>query len=121
MYCRAGAVTSSDKAVKLLLQRSPGESPEATAAAAQAASAEATANADPSNAASYGARSGESAVLDGPLVAKMTVASAASLPQVGLAVYRQNAAAQPLALAPVRLTLLSARVLTTLGDYFGWS
>jgi len=103
------------------LQRSPGDSPEATAAAAQAASAEASANADPSNAASYGTRSGESTVLDGVLVAKMTVASAALLPQVWLAVCRQNAAAQPHALAPVKLTLLSARVLFTVGYYLGWS
>ena len=92
------------------MQRSPGNSPEATAAAAQAASAEASANADPSNAASYGRQNAESTVLDGPLVAKMTVASAASLPQVWLAVCRQNAAAQPHALATIRLTLLSARV-----------
>lgn len=80
-HIRAGEVTSADKAVKLLLQRSPGDSPEATAAAAQAASAEASANADPSNAASYSTRSAESTMLDGPLVAKMTVASAALLPQ----------------------------------------
>ncbi|KAL0040939.1 hypothetical protein WJX79_010723 [Trebouxia sp. C0005] len=80
-HIRAGEVTSSEKAVKLLLQRGPEDSPAATAAAAQAASAEASANADPSNAASYGTQNGESTVVDGALVAKMTVASAASLPQ----------------------------------------
>ena len=103
------------------MQRSPGDSPEATAAAAQAASAEASANADPSNAASYGRQNAESTVRDGPLVAKMTVASAASLPQVWLAVCRQNASAQTHALAPVIVTILSARGSITLGYYLGWS
>ena len=68
----------------MLLQRAPGDSPEATAAAEQAASAEAAANADGSNAAAYGKSRGGSAVLsiDKPLIAQMTVASAAVLPQV---------------------------------------
>ncbi len=103
------------------MQRSPGDSPKATAAAAQAASAEASANADPSNAASYGRQNAESTVLDGSLVAKMTVASAASLPQVSLPVCRQNAAAQLHAFAPVKVTSLLARSSSTLGNILGWS
>ncbi|KAA6416772.1 MAG: carbohydrate kinase [Trebouxia sp. A1-2] len=72
-------VTTLGKKGSVLLERCPDQA--ATAAAAQAASAEASANADPSNAASYGTQNGESTVVDGALVAKMTVASAASLPQ----------------------------------------
>lgn len=83
IHIQAGHVTSTDTAVKMLLQRAPGDSPEATAAAEQAASAEAAANADGSNAAAYGKSRGGSAVLsiDKPLIAQMTVASAAVLPQ----------------------------------------
>ncbi len=82
---RAGAISSRGKPYNLLLKRSPGDLPEATAAAAKAASAEASANADSSNAAEYGKNSVGPAVLDTveqPLVAKVTVASAAALPQV---------------------------------------
>ena len=80
MCCRAGQVTSTEKPLKLTLLRSPGKSPEATAAAEKAASTEASANADPKNASAYG-RSALSAV-DTELVGRVTVASAASLPQV---------------------------------------
>lgn len=81
--CRAGQVTSSEQPLKLTLLRSPGDSPEATAAAEKAAAAEASANADPKNASAYG-RGGVPAVAmsDSTLVAHVTVASAANLPQV---------------------------------------
>lgn len=82
---RAGQVTSTTKPFKLQLHRSPGDSPEADAAAAKAASAESSANADSCNASAYG----KDALLAvatqaGDLTARVTVASAASLPQVAV-------------------------------------
>ena len=79
---RAGQVRSTSKPLNLKLLRGPGASREAAAAADRAASAEASANADPQNVAAY--HRSESAVhaADQQLVAQVTVASAAMLPQV---------------------------------------
>ena len=65
------------------MHRSPGDSPEATAAAEKAASAEASANADSSNAAAY-ARDALLAVATeaDDVIGTVTVASAATIPQV---------------------------------------
>ena len=87
IYCcfRIGQVTSTAQPIKLQLHRGPGDSPEATAAAAKAASAEAVANADSTNASAYGKDASLAvATGDGDLTARVTVASAASLPQVGV-------------------------------------
>lgn len=81
---RAGQVTSTAKPFKLQLHRNPGDSPEATAAAAKAASAEASANADSSNASAYGKDALLAVATEADdLIATVTVASAASLSQVG--------------------------------------
>lgn len=80
---RTGQVTSTGQPLKMHLHRTPGDSPEATAAAEKAASAEAAANADSSNAAAY-SRDALLAVATeaDDLTATVTVASAARVPQV---------------------------------------
>lgn len=79
---KAGRVTATDKPFRLQLQRSPGDSPEATAAAEKAASAEASANADSTNASAYGRTASTAVATAGrDLIATVTVASAANLPQ----------------------------------------
>lgn len=81
-FHRTGQVTSTGQPLKLQLHRSPGGSPEATAAAEKAASAEASANADSSNASAYGRDALLAVATEADLLATVTVASAAKVPQV---------------------------------------
>lgn len=82
--CSAGQVRSTQQATTLKYLRSPEQAAAAVASAERAAAKEAAANATPGKAEGYGHSSTGQAGLSEDLVAHMTVASAASIPQAWL-------------------------------------